>query len=366
MSIFDLQDEFPQQYNCKIIDCSNSTIKDAGTSNLDLSPEVLQLMRSNSRDSYKKLAIKIKNKENITDWRKLCKNRVITLKNTLITSNGIIINSQGIIWKMGGCVADEQISKKQAIQYYNHIVKTQPQIKKVVSIAALWAQGVWHFPMEALVALKLISNFKDTYLHISEKKKLCLDWIKLTNIDISSDKILDKTVYAEELILPEMGRCGNPYYDQILWLREKVHYSIPNNSSQNLFILIKRNVKRSVKNHEIIEKICKNFCSKRNLQFYLHDDLFLPSLKEQMIIFNKAKFIIGPHGGGAINLIATKKKVCFIEFINTADINLCYMRLTNLLNIEYFGITYDLYEGVNITLDLIPTLNKLNKFLSTN
>ena len=80
MSIFDLHNEFPQQYNCKIIDCSNSTIEDAGTSNLDLSPEVLQLMRSNSRDSYKELAIKIKNKENITAWRKLCKNRVITLK----------------------------------------------------------------------------------------------------------------------------------------------------------------------------------------------------------------------------------------------------------------------------------------------
>ena len=112
-----------------------------------------------------------------------------------------------------------------------------------------------------------------------------------------------------------------------------------------------------------MKRFVKISAAKEILQFYLHDDLFLPSLKEQMIIFNKAKFIIGPHGGGALNLIATKKKVCFIEFINTADINLCYLRLTNLLNIEYFGITYDLYEGVNITLDLIPTLNKLNNFL---
>ena len=67
MSIFELHDESPQLYNCKIIDCSNSTIEDAGTSTLDLSPEVLQLLRSNSRDSYKKFAIKIQNKENITD-----------------------------------------------------------------------------------------------------------------------------------------------------------------------------------------------------------------------------------------------------------------------------------------------------------
>ena len=33
---------------------------------------------------------------------------------------------------------------------------------------------------------------------------------------------------------------------------------------------------------------------------------------------------------------------------------------------EYFGITYDSDKGVNITLDLIPTLDKLSKFLLTN
>ena len=362
MSIFDLHNKFPQQFDCKINDCLNSNIEDTGTSIVDASPEVLQLLQSNSRDWYKKLAIQINNKENITSWRKLCQNRIITLKNALITKDGIIINPQGI-WKMGGCVNNEQIIPDKALRYYSQIVKTQPCIKKVVSIAARWGDGVWHFPTEALVALKLISNFNDTHLHISQKSKLCLDWIKLINIDIPHDKILDGTVYTEELLLPEMGMCGAPYYNQVLWLKEKVLFSIPMNPSQNLFILMKRNFKRQVMNHEIIENLCKNFCNKNNLQFYLHDDLSLPSLKEQMTIFNKAKVIIGPHGAGAVNLIAAKNKTCFIEFINKEDINVCYMRLSNLLNIEYFGITYDLHEGVNITLDLIPTLNKLISFI---
>ena len=42
---------------------------------------------------------------------------------------------------MGGCVANEQINTNQAMQYYNHNVKTQQRFKKVVSIAALWASG---------------------------------------------------------------------------------------------------------------------------------------------------------------------------------------------------------------------------------
>ena len=82
-----------------------------------------------------------------------------------------------------------------------------------------------------------------------------------------------------------------------------------------------------------------------------------------MAIFNKAKVVIGPHGGGGTNLVATKNTTCFIEFLNTSGINLCYTRIAYLLNIEYFGITYDLSEGVNIKRDLIPTLNKLDKFL---
>jgi hypothetical protein len=323
---------------------------------------LLQLLTTDNRDSYKKLAVKIQERKPLKEWKTICKNRVITIKNAVIIPSGMIINPDGI-WFMGGCVKERKITREQALHYYYNIVRTQPCYKKIISIAALWANGVWHFPMEALVALKLIHNFEDTYLHITQKSKLCLSWINLVNINISPDRIIDNTIYAEELILPEMGLCGNPYYDQLLWLRDRVHYSIPDNSLQNLFILIKRNARRSIKNHAIIENICKNFCKQRNLQFYLHDDLFLPPLKEQMAIFNKAKVIIGPHGGGGTNLVATKNTTCFIEFLNTSDINLCYTRIAYLLNIEYFGITYDLSEGVNIKRDLIPTLNKLDKFL---
>ena len=82
-------------------------------------------------------------------------------------------------------------------------------------------------------------------------------------------------------------------------------------------------------------KLCKNYCKTNNLRFYLHDDLFLPTLKEQLEIFNKAKIIMGPHGGGGVNLIAAKEKTYFIEFLNEQDINICYTQLAHHLNINY-------------------------------
>ena len=352
MHLFDYATNHPDFFH------TNKAVKStnfSGKSNIFMSKTVIQLLKSNSRKEYRELALKIESKQDL-GWQTPCKNRVITIKNALITSSGIIICPRGI-WKMGGCADKRTIDRKHAIEIYNNASKTHIIHEKIVSVAAMWASGVWHFPMEALVGLKLIDSFKDVKLHISKKSDLCLDWIKL--VKISPETILDGSVFAKELVLPEMGRCGNPYYEQLVWLKERVFSAIPDNSEQNLFILIKRNARRSVKNHDLIETICKNFCKKRNLDFYLHDDLFLPSLGEQMTIFNKAKIVMGPHGGGGVNLIATKPKTSFIEFISESDINICYTRISHLLNIDYSGLSYSLRTGINI-IELIYVLNGLS------
>jgi hypothetical protein len=360
MSIFSINNNESTLFTTTFIKCPQ--IAQSESSNIDVTPAVIQLLKENKRKAYQDLATNFQSKQ-IPDWKTPCKNRVITIKNAVITPTGIIISPTGI-WRMGGCVDSISFPKIKAMDFYHHITKTQPRYKKIVSIAALWSHGVWHFPMEALVGLKLIDNFNDTHVHISQKKQLCLDWINLVDIGIASEKIIDGNVFAEELILPEMGLCGNPYYEQLCWLKEKVHHAIPTNHRQNLFILIKRNAKRSVQNHSMVETICKNFCKKRKLEFYLHDDLFLPSLREQMTIFNRAKIIVGPHGAGGVNLLAVQKNTCFVEFINASEINICYTRMANLLNIDYFGITYSLSRGVDISKDLIPTLNKLDKYIN--
>ena len=361
MSIFEIHDSFPNQFNYIINDLSCNNV--INNNSVTLNKTVLTLLKNNSRKSYREFASTIEKKE-LPNWKTKCKNRIIKINNAVITNTGIIINSRGV-WKFGGCI-DNRLDKQHMpsiVNYYRTVIKTQKLYNKVISVAGFWTNGVWHFPMEALVGLRLINQFDNSYLHISEKNKLCLEWLKLYNSNIADDKILDGTVFAKELWLPELGRCGNPYFEQIIWLKETINHAITPQKENNLFILIKRNKTRIVKNHELIEKICKNYCEKNNLVFYLHDDLFLPPLKKQLEIFNKAKIIIGPHGGGGVNLISTKEKTYFIEFLNEQDINICYSRLAHLLNINYFGITYSLSEGVNINNDLLPVLQEMRSLI---
>ena len=46
----------------------------------------------------------------------------------------------------------------------------------------------------------------------------------------SASRLLDKVIYTEKLILPEFGGCGGCYYNQLLWLKEKIksYYSLSN------------------------------------------------------------------------------------------------------------------------------------------
>jgi len=361
MSIFEMHNNLPNQFDCIINDLSFNDISNNNGFTLD--KKTLTLLQNHFRKEYREVATLLEKKE-MPNWKTKCKNRIIKINNAVITNTGIIINSRGV-WKLGGCTDNRinNIDMNVVINYYRTVIQTQKLYDKIISIAGYWTRGVWHFPMEALVGLRLIKQLDNGYLHIAEKNKLCLEWLKLYNSNITHDKILDGTVFAKELWLPELGQCGKPYFEQIIWLKETINRAITPQNENNLFILIKRNKKRIVKNHDIIEQICKNYCEKNNLVFYLHDDLFLPPLKTQLEIFNKAKIIIGPHGGGGVNLISTKEKTYFIEFLNEQDINLCYARLSYLLNINYFGIAYSLSEGVNINNDLLPVLQELKSLI---
>jgi hypothetical protein len=42
----------------------------------------------------------------------------------------------------------------------------------------------------------------------------------------------------------------------------------------------------------------------------LHDDSSLPSIPEQLQRFANASIIIGPHGAGMVNIIASKRRTC--------------------------------------------------------
>jgi hypothetical protein len=71
-------------------------------------------------------------------------------------------------------------------------------------------------------------------------------------IGIPSNRIIEGTVAANTLNVPEMGRCGAPSLTQINWLRTIIPSTIP--VHPNSIILIKRTRKRVMQKFNAIQQ----------------------------------------------------------------------------------------------------------------
>ena len=307
----------------------------------------LYALKNNKRDSYKKVVELYEERQNIFDIEPY-EHDYIILDKSYVNNEGIIMTNNLTKYVNGGCLCGNM----------NHSFDptNSTKIESAITITALWSDGIWHFPFEAFVSLMCIPQdiLDKSKIHVSKKSKYILQWFELLNIH--ETKIITGNIFANTLYIPRMGKCGNPYYSQIQWLKKIVNKNI-SSSPCIYFILIKRNNRRRIKNYDALETLIKNFCKNTNLTLYIHDDNNLPTLIEQQQIFSKAKIVFAPHGAGGINIISMKPSSWYIEFLSVEDINICYSRLSYLCNINYKGIsmsnlTIDLHKVVNILLNL--------------
>ena len=190
---------------------------------------------------------------------------------------------------------------------------------------------------------------------LAKRPIFIIQWFNLINID--SSQIVTGNIYSNKIYLPRMGKCGNPYYSQINWLKDKVNHNVIKHESLKYVILIKRTNYRVLKNYTQLENELIQFSRDQNLELYIHDDSCLPMVKDQLNIFSKAKYVFASHGAAGINMITMKKDAWYIEFLNKEDINVCYARLAYLLDINYMGITImNLYVEIEKMRDIYKTI----------
>ena len=308
------------------IENKENIIKPEKQAKFILDEDCLKFLTNNHRNEYNNIADKYLNNQILWCDDKY-NNDYGIINNSIINNNGIILFNNNI-YVNGGC----KCNNKQLLDI-NPIVKYD----NVISITALWGDCIWHFPYEVLVALKSIPEdiINTCKIHVSNINNYIIQWFELINIDKS--KLITGTINSKKTYIPRMGKCGNPYYSQILWLKNIVNKSLINNVMKYV-ILIKRNKKRTIKNFNELENEILEFSHKNNLELYIHDDSNLPSLIEQQNIFNQAKYVFAPHGAGGIHLTAMRKDSWYIELISQ-EINLCYSRLAYLLDINYIGLS---------------------------
>jgi hypothetical protein len=109
---------------------------------------------------------------------------------------------------------------------------------------------------------------------------------------------------------------------------------------ENILIYTKRNTpdtnRRKIFNEDIIEKILINFCNENNLKyvsFYCNDY----SINQKIELFNKAKIVVGSHGGSNYHIYFCHKKTKFIEFVFPKDCHSCQLMALS-FDLDYWQI----------------------------
>lgn len=197
----------------------------------------------------------------------------------------------------------------------------------VVVISGKWSHGIWHFPMEFLVGLSQINITHDIIVHLNGYNNYVRQWLDLLHIHHH----VQGNIIADTLLIPTLGDCGAPSLKQLWWLKQ----SIPRSKKSDIVIYIRRRKSRRVQNDKVLLDIIRHSFHRR---LRIHDDVNLPSLRDQLMLFSRATLIIAPHGAGLVNIIACRPNTRVIEFMDPANINICYMRLAVLLGLQHTGI----------------------------
>jgi len=251
----------------------------------------------------------------------------------LVTSNGYIVDERECTAvRNGGCVARGTLG-------WSSSNGSLPRYAQVVTLAAHWGAAIWHFPMEALVALRHIDTetLAASVVHLPARNRYIEQWCDLAGV--RWNKTVTGSVRAVRLLAPRMSVCGMPYTMQLDWLAGLVARGV-GLAAAHLNIVIMRRTKsgRRVHNFAAVERIVHDFVDENGGRIVLHDDAQLPTLREQLRLFAHASIVIGPHGAGETMLIASKPGACLIELMETSWVNVCYMQVAYLRRHHYVGV----------------------------
>lgn len=306
----------------------------------------IQALKQNHREYYRKIGDELEKRMQpsdvsesiiqIMDYKKRC----TTLKCGIVLKTGEIYLSQNPEhWYRNGACINEKIPIPR-LNYDQIWNGSYMKFRQIITLGGLWSNGIWHFPMETLPSLLCIpeEHLKTAIFHVHKKNNYVKQWFSL--LDIPENRIIDGNILAHEIIVPEQGRCGGPYPEQIQWLQSKIAPKLLyKDEPQNLLIVIRRTSARVPRNQKQLEEMCASIANERGLELYIHDDKSLPSLIEQLSIFNRAKIVVSPHGAGGVMSICCRKDTTFIEFLNKENVNICYFYLCNITGLNYLGLS---------------------------
>lgn len=215
----------------------------------------------------------------------------------------------------------------------------------VVTLAAHWSYGFWHFPMEAVTGLadvdieRRMDEDQELVVHVSQRSEYVRQWLEIVGVHNWTRVVSGYVATRRQLVVPRMSRCGKPYLHNLRWLRTRVLDALPGweSSTERQYFVLVRQSHRGLINYYQVAAICREYADILGLHFYEHDDRDLPPLRAQLAAFANAAVIVAPHGAALTLAVASPARTCMIEMVSPSNLAPYYMRLAYLLNFNYYG-----------------------------
>lgn len=188
-------------------------------------------------------------------------------------------------------------------------------------------------------------------------------------LGFSKDRLVSLPVNARQFLLPQPSLyCGNPLYTDLTHFRHVILHQLSlyqpewrHQPPRNTILIIQRSRRRLLQHDELVRALQVAF-PHRPIQIY--SDNPPPSLAESFRLFHDAKVVIGPHGAGLANLVASRPGTVVIEYLAHRGINYCYAVLSEMMGLEYHGFVAselsdydgDIYGNVLWTVSLLKGL----------
>ena len=273
-----------------------------------------------------------------------------------IANNAVIINSGEIFtndMKLAPFGCNPNLDPIPPRDYGN-----SPIYDEVFIISQHWGNTYFHKMLEDLPRLapylEFLQNNTQIRIHVQDLNCHTMDIIEFIGLDPS--RLVMGTIRAKIVYLPQATPCGFPNVQETQILsqifREKLVH-LHGKQKQNYIIYIQRTFSRQMVRRLQIWSLLINLAKEYNLTFEIFPDFPSQPLIDTMIMFNKAKLIVAPHGAGLSNIIYSEPGTYIIEGIcNRPHVNLCYQRAAHILGHHYHAIPSRNPVGCEIVIDI--------------
>ncbi|CAM9769579.1 unnamed protein product [Ectocarpus sp. 6 AP-2014] len=240
----------------------------------------------------------------------------------------VYFNSFGFFWNDKDSVVPNACLSRQLGNIFNRSVPLDIEsFEKVVVLTQGYGDSYYHFVVESLsrlpVVLDVLKENPDIQVAVPRRRDSSKEYIYqfLELLGVARERVrFVRKVHAGLAIIPSSTVCFRANAAPITMLRHALLQELyPSTGGvvptldRPVIVLIVRTARRGLKNNDDVREALKlNFPEFRVVEFSGAD-----SIRSQLKIFATASVIVGPHGAGLANMIASPLRTPILEIAPT-------------------------------------------------